>query len=168
MDNNFLYRTTRRCPPSIRSKSLYAILKRAHVEGAYITGSVALGCAELDSDLDIAVPINCRKRIVTTLKQGGYSIEESLYNNGFKVSGDGYLYAINVIPLHPLDWNAWLWATQTLALKDLTAYDRNGRHRLFEFAVLAYKTLIAQPRDYDICSCGVANFPTTHVIVTED
>lgn len=168
MGQHDLHHTTRHVPSSIRSRSLYIILTKAGIKNAYVTGSVALGCAKQESDLDIVVPISCRDLIATVLKQHIYSIEESIYNSGFKFSSDGFGRPINIIPLHPLDWHAWLWATRTLAEKDLTHYDRNYRHRLFEFAVLAYKTLLAQPRNYGVESLDFGLLDYDNVIVTED
>lgn len=164
---NTLCRTTQHVPSTIHSKSLYIVLVEAGAEPAYITGSVALGCATPTSDLDIVVPINFRERIVTALKLHGYIIAESHYNSGVKFADDcGRI--INVVPLHPLDWHAWLWATQILAVKDMTVLDRNNRHRMFEFAVLAYKTLIAKSSDYFIADLSFGSLDYGRVIVTED
>lgn len=162
-----LGRTTTHVPVRIRSKLLHTVLAEANVNDAYVTGSVALACAQANSDLDIVVPIQYRGQIMDILRRHGYLIEESLYNNGFKFSSDGPYSLINVIPLHPLDWHAWYWATQMLASKDLTGADRNDRHRLFEFAVLAYKTLLARPSDYHVNSAGDPCFARCSVIATE-
>lgn len=69
----------------------------------FVTGSVAFGCQQCGSDVDICVPIHEK------LDVKGVT-EKSNYNNGYKFKENGILY--NIIPLHPLEYCSWSRATK--------------------------------------------------------
>lgn len=114
------------------------------IPGTFITGSVAIGGFKpLESDIDVVIPIqhgDTIKQLQAKFALRGFVSEPSNYNGGFKLIRQGQTIVVNVIILHPFDYCAWLFATNTLAELDFIR-DRNARHRAFELAVLLFKTV---------------------------
>lgn len=114
------------------------------ISGTFITGSVAIGGFKpLESDIDVVVLIQhdyTIKQLQAKFALLGFGTEPSNYNGGFKFIKPGHTIPVNVIILHPFDYCAWLFATNTLAKLDFI-HDRNARHRAFELAVLLFKTV---------------------------
>lgn len=114
------------------------------IPGTFITGSAAVGgWKPLESDIDVVVPIehiDVVNHIRDRLAKSEICSEPSSYNNGFKFVKPGHTIPVNVVILHPFDYCAWLFATNTLMDSD-TIHDRNARHRAFELAVLLFKTI---------------------------
>ena len=114
----------------------------AGIRGAFMTGSAAIGgFTPNESDVDIVIPIEEKdaiRSIVETGKELGFVVQQSDYNNGIKLVKP-IVTVVNFVCLHPLDYCGWLFATQTLKQLDGDRRDRNGRHRMFELAVLLFK-----------------------------
>lgn len=111
--------------------------------GAYVTGSFIVGGATIASDIDIAIPIDNpvdSRELEQMVRRYGGSIEYSSYNNGRKLIIPG-LTTINILQLHPLEYAAFMFATETMLCAPIIE-DRNARHRCFEELCHAYKSFI--------------------------
>ena len=76
------------------------------------------------------------------LKEAFGTPEYSVYNNGRKYKAHYLGLYVNIIPLHPVDYCAWAWTTDTLRQSMVCRnQSREIRHRIFELGVLAFKTL---------------------------
>lgn len=119
------------------------IQELAEISGTFITGSAAIGGFKMpESDIDVVVPIQFDygiKMLTKKFNSQGFILQPSNYNNGVKVVRPGASIPVNIITLHPFDYCAWLFATNTLAELEYIR-DRNARHRAFELAVLLFKT----------------------------
>lgn len=107
----------------------------------FMTGSAAIGGFNNDSDIDIVFPIQVATSVDAALRaksqELGFVIVPSDYNGGYKLERLGNV-TLNVIILHPYDYCAWLFATNTLK-KQQTIHDKFTRHRAFELAVTLFK-----------------------------
>lgn len=135
--------------------------KLLRIPGSYITGSLAVGGERDNSDIDIVVPLDFHvgtvvDDIVNILK---YSKVPSEYNKGLKLLRQGLGAPINILQLHPLDYCAWLFATNTMA-SQAPIQDKNLRHRSFEAFVLAFKMSNISGREYTID--GAYNYFEAH------
>lgn len=111
--------------------------------GAYVTGSFVIGGATSISDIDIVMPIDkCidDRQLIRITAPTGRRLEYSCYNNGRKLYIPGCT-TINILTLHPLDYAAFRFATDTMRRNPVIA-DRNTRHRCFEELCHAYKSFI--------------------------
>lgn len=110
--------------------------------GSYVTGSFIIGGATFGSDIDIVVPITeiISNASLNELAGSCGTVEYSLYNNGRKVRIVGCT-TINILQLHPLEYAAFLFATDTMRRSPIVT-DRNARHRCFEELCHAYKSFI--------------------------
>ena len=111
--------------------------------GAYVTGSFIVGGATISSDIDIVIPIDNpvdSRELEQMVRRYGGSIEYSSYNNGRKLIIPG-LTIINILQLHPLEYAAFMFATETMLCAPIVE-DRNARHRCFEELCHAYKSFI--------------------------
>lgn len=124
-------------------KTRPVIQELAEISGTFITGSAAIGGFKMpESDIDVVVPIqfdDSIKFLTKKFNSQGFILQSSNYCNGFKVVIPGASIPVNIITLHPFDYCAWLFATNTLAELEYIR-DRNARHRAFELAVLLFKT----------------------------
>jgi len=99
--------------------------------GYEITGSVAFGCANLKSDIDLMFDICKRDSVLAHLKCLGKEVIPSDYNNGVKCIHEGVV--VNCIFLHPEEFPVWSKATKAavgMGIKGLQS--RKKRHALFE------------------------------------
>lgn len=113
--------------------------------GSYVTGSAIIGNFGIESDIDIVVPIDTCAANDTWLYEyaksiSGAVIQPSTYNNGLKLIIPGY-HTINILRLHPLDYCAFMFATDTLRRSPIIT-DRNARHRAFEELCHTFKSFI--------------------------
>ena len=111
-----------------------------NIYGSFITGSYAIGCETLESDIDVVIPIqnNADDLIARDVFKYGLIRQPSNYNNGVKLIRQGWCVPINIVRLHPFEYCAWLFATNTMAgMQPVT--DKVIRHRVFETFCLAYK-----------------------------
>ena len=131
------------------------------ITGSYITGSLAVGGERTASDVDIVVPIDrCVEPVVADIvKIYHYSKAPSDYNKGLKLLRQGFSVPINILQLHPLDYCAWLFATNTMA-SQAPIQDKNLRHRSFEAFVLAFKISNITGAEYTIG--GAYNYFAAH------
>ena len=124
------------------SKTIPVIQGLNKISGTFVTGSAAIGGFKpLKSDIDVVVPIQNTDdvgHLKAELGFQGFNSMPSDYNNGFKLVIPGQTIPVNIIMLHPFDYCAWLFATNTLANCEVI-HDRNARHRAFELAVLLFK-----------------------------
>jgi hypothetical protein len=94
------------------------------------------------SDVDICVMIKDISELDAKLKEAFGPAECSAYNNGRKYQTVNFGLYVNIIPLHPVDFCAWAWTTDTLSQSLVCrGMAREHRHRTFELGVLAFKTL---------------------------
>lgn len=111
--------------------------------GAYVTGSFIIGGATIESDIDIVIPIDNGIAPITLDRMAnlnGGQVRYSNYNNGRKLYIPG-LTPINILQLHPLEYAAFMFATETMCCAPIVE-DRNARHRCFEELCHAYKSFI--------------------------
>lgn len=109
---------------------------------AFVTGSRMIGGERPMSDIDICVMIKDIGVLDTKLKEAFGNPEYSVYNNGRKYRAPYIGLYVNIIPLHPVDFCAWAWTTDTLSQSMVCRnLSRETRHRTFELGVLAFKTL---------------------------
>lgn len=135
------------------------------MHGSFITGSYAIGGETVESDIDVVIPIhrNVNDMIARDVFKYGLKKEPSNYNNGVKIFRAGWCVPVNIVRLHPFEYCAWLFATNTMAeLPPIT--DKVTRHRAFETFVLAYK--LANPNSEtltvdDACLYYDAHKPST-------
>lgn len=141
--------------------SRLAVDKLLRIPGSYITGSFAVGGERPASDVDIVVPLgfNVDPLVDDIVKILHYSKVPSDYNKGFKLLRQGLGIPINILQLHPLDYCAWLFATNTMA-SQAPIQDKNLRHRSFEAFVLAFKMSNISGREYTID--GAYNYFEAH------
>lgn len=111
----------------VSEKDLPKKILEGHIN--FITGSVCFGTQNNSSDLDVCVLINSRHLIYKTVNNP----VDSDYNNGFKFINDGR--EINIIPLHPLDFVAWFYASKLMNQMPLlglkTKAEIHGLHETF-------------------------------------
>lgn len=128
----------------IADKTRPLISELNKIPGTFVTGSAAVGgFSTFESDIDVVVPIEYGTRIEmlrAKFKLMGISSKPSNYNGGFKFIMPAHIIPVNIIILHPFDYCAWLFATNVLGDSDVI-HDRNARHRVFELAVLLFKTI---------------------------
>lgn len=111
---------------------------------SFVTGSTIIGGFTVGSDLDIVVPIDTISATdqwlneFVLVKQG--TMERSSYNNGVKLHFSNNI-SVNVLRLHPLDYCAFMFATDTL-MREPIINNRNVRHRAFEELCHAFKSFI--------------------------
>lgn len=112
--------------------------------GSYITGSAIIGSFGFESDIDIVIPIDVCQAGDGWLREYaravGVDISSSSYNNGLKLIIPGY-QTINILRLHPLDYCAFMFATDTLRRAPIIT-SRNARHRAFEELCHTFKSFI--------------------------
>lgn len=111
--------------------------------GSYVTGSFIVGGATPASDIDIVLPISNGISLIVLERianMHGGEVKYSDYNNGRKLCIPG-LTTINILQLHPLDYAAFMFATETMCCVPIVE-DRNTRHRCFEELCHAYKSFI--------------------------
>lgn len=110
------------------------------VYGSFITGSYAIGGETSESDIDVVIPIqtNVDDVVARNVFKYGMVKRRSSYNNGVKLIRQGWCVTINIVSLHPFDYCAWLFATNTMAGMQ-PVLDKVTRHRVFEMFCLAYK-----------------------------
>ncbi|WP_407448660.1 nucleotidyltransferase domain-containing protein [Fibrobacter sp.] len=110
------------------------------IYGSFITGSYAIGGETFGSDIDVVIPIHIDPGdlIARDMFKYGLAKEPSNYNNGVKVFRRGWCVPINIVRLHPFEYCAWLFATNTMAGMP-PIIDKVTRHRVFEMFCLAYK-----------------------------
>lgn len=111
--------------------------------GTYVTGSFIIGGATIASDIDIVIPIDysiITRDLDLLARRYCGNVEYSLYNNGRKLILSG-LTTINILQLHPMDYAAFMFATETMLCAPIVE-DRNARHRCFEELCHAYKSFI--------------------------
>lgn len=129
--------------------------------GSFITGSYAIGGNTIESDIDVVLPIdNPSDYFIDSLRiRYNLRVEPSNYNNGVKLIARGRLVTINIVRLHPFEYCAWLFATNTMAgLPPVT--DKTTRHRAFEALVLAYK--LASPNSETLTLEGAHKYFDSH------
>ena len=112
--------------------------------GSYVTGSAIIGNFDIESDIDIVIPIDVCVANDNWLREYARSINASVelssYNNGLKLIMPGY-HTINILRLHPLDYCAFMFATDTLRRAPIIT-NRNARHRAFEELCHTFKSFI--------------------------
>lgn len=108
--------------------------------GTYVTGSFIVGGATSASDIDIVIPIDNWIELDHIGNLYGGNVKYSEYNNGRKLEIPG-LTTINILQLHPLEYAAFMFATETMCCAPIIE-DRNARHRCFEELCHAYKSFI--------------------------
>ena len=89
--------------------------------GAYVTGSFIIGGATIESDIDIVLPIDNgipSAQLERTANIHGGSLKLSEYNNGRKLLIPG-LTTINILQLHPMDYAAFMFATETMLVSPI-------------------------------------------------
>jgi hypothetical protein len=141
--------------------SQLAVDKLLRIPGSYITGSFAVGGERAASDVDIVIPldVDVGPLVDDIAKTLYYSKVPSDYNKGFKLLRQGRGVPINILQLHPLDYCAWLFATNTMA-SQAPIKDKNLRHRSFEAFVLAFKMSNISGLEYTID--GAYNYFEAH------
>lgn len=135
--------------------------KLLRIPGSYITGSFAVGGERDTSDVDIVVPLDrpVDPIIGDIAEILHFTKVPSDYNKGFKLLRQGLGVPINVLQLHPLDYCAWLFATNTMA-SQAPIQDKNLRHRSFEAFTLAFKMSNISGSEYTID--GAYNYFMAH------
>lgn len=111
--------------------------------GSYVTGSYIIGGTSVASDIDIVLPIDQGVNdswLSQITKRFGGEVIDSDYNNGRKLRIPGTT-TINILQLHPADYAAFMFATDTM-LRNPIVTDRNARRRCFEELCHAYKSFI--------------------------
>ena len=111
--------------------------------GTYVTGSFIIGGATAKSDIDIVIPTDKPLYDYVLARLAvcyGGSFVASDYSNDRKLGIPG-LTTINILQLQPLDYAAFMFATDTMRCAPVVE-DRNARHRCFEELCHAYKSFI--------------------------
>lgn len=125
------------------------LVESVHDLSGFMTGSAVIGGFNNDSDIDVVFPIYTSTAVDVRLRRKslelGFNVVSSDYNGGYKLARSGNVI-LNVIRLHPYDYCAWLFATNTLK-KQLVIHDKFTRHRAFELAVTLFK-LVNSGADY--------------------
>lgn len=138
---------------SIRTDMLKAsqpiVDKLVNQFGSFITGSYAIGGATIESDIDVVLPIdNPSDDLIDSLRiRYNLQVNPSNYNNGVKLTAPGRSVPVNIVRLHPFEYCAWLFATNTMAGLP-PVLDKTTRHRAFEALALGYK--LASPNSETI------------------
>lgn len=129
--------------------------------GSFITGSYAIGGATDESDIDVVLPIDNPSDDLIASLCIRYRLrrESSLYNNGVKFTAPGRLVPVNIVRLHPFEYCAWLFATNTMAGLP-PVIDKTTRHRAFEALALAYK--LASPYSETLTIVGAQKYFDRH------
>ena len=129
--------------------------------GSFITGSYAIGGESVESDIDVVIPIqnNADDLIARNVFKYGLTKEPSNYNNGVKLVRRGRCVPINIVRLHPFEYCAWLFATNTMAELP-PVLDKATRHRAFEALGLAYK--LASPNSETVTIEGARKYFDSH------
>ena len=123
----------------LKRDDVIQIIKAFCMEDWFYTGSYAFGCMHELSDVDIVVPIWAIQGIREGIEALGGEIKTSNYFSGIFV--DVIEAQLNIIPLHPVAFMSWAYATEFMtryvkSSEDLTiAVDRNLRHGVFEILV---------------------------------
>lgn len=131
------------------------------LHGSFITGSYAIGGETTESDIDVVIPIchDADAVIARNVFKYGLGKEPSCYNNGIKIFRAGWCVPVNIVQLHPFEYCAWLFATNTMAgLPPIT--DKTTRHRAFETFVLGYK--LANPNSETLTIDGASLYYDAH------
>ena len=124
------------------AKPILDIIKNVCGNDAFVTGSRMIGGELPMSDIDICVMIKDVDTLDIRLKEAFGNPEYSAYNNGRKYKTPIIGLYVNIIPLHPVDFCAWAWTTDTLRESLVCrSISREDRHRKFELGILAFKTL---------------------------
>lgn len=129
--------------------------------GSFITGSYAIGGDTIESDIDVVLPIdNPSDYLIDSLRiRYNLRVEPSNYNNGVKMMAPGRLVPVNIVRLHPFEYCAWLFATNTMAELP-PVLDKTTRHRAFEALGLAYK--LASPNSETLTIEGAHKYFDSH------
>lgn len=130
--------------------------------GSFITGSYAIGGDTIGSDIDVVLPIEYSPSdyLINSLRiRYNLNVEPSNYNNGVKLIAPGRLIPINIVRLHPFEYCAWLFATNTMAELP-PVLDKATRHRAFEALCLAYK--LASPNSETVTIEGARKYFDSH------
>lgn len=129
--------------------------------GSFITGSYAIGGDTIRSDIDVVLPIdNLSNNLIGSLRiKYRLNVEPSNHNNGVKLMAPGRLVPVNIIMLHPFEYCAWLFATNTMAGLP-PVLDKTTRHRAFEALVFAYK--LASPDSETLTPAGADKYFDSH------
>lgn len=144
-----------------RTRPVVDRLLRLH--GGFITGSYAIGGDTTASDIDVALSIDIFVDDTIRLLRDEYNLDltPSDYNNGIKLTTcvACTTVPVNIVRLHPFEYCAWLFATNTMAELP-PIIDRHMRHRAFEAFVFAYK--LANPNSETLGVYGVHKYFDNH------
>lgn len=146
---------------NMRRNSKPIVDELLEVYGSFITGSYAIGGETLESDIDVVIPIQigCDDVVARNVFKYGMTKQPSSYNNGVKLVRQGWCVPINIVRLHPFDYCAWLFATNTMAGMS-PVLDKVTRHRVFEMFCLAYK--LASGNSETITVDGACSYYDSH------
>ncbi len=127
--------------PCLRLDLTGELIRSVDFCNGFITGSAVIGGFTESSDIDVVFSLDrsddVRFALSEKLKEIGFQMTESYYNKGYKLEKPGAV-TLNVITLHPYDYCAWLFATNTLVAQH-PIHDKYTRHRAFELAVTLFK-----------------------------
>lgn len=109
----------------------------------FLTGSVKFGCAGPTSDIDVVMLINSKVFVAANLGQEKTIVEESAYNNGFKIMRDDVV--VNFLFLHPVDFMAWHMTAEIISRHRLVKPGMNKMLRcgIHESLAAAMKTSLS-------------------------
>ena len=151
--------------PKFRLDLTGELIRSVDLFDGFITGSSIIGGFGTSSDIDIVFSIANSEGVYRALdekrKELGFDIIESEYNKGHKLTKPGHV-TLNVVTLHPYDYCAWLFATNTLAAQH-PIHDKFTRHRAFELAVTLFK-LANDGTDYPTIGGAENYYRSNHVI----
>lgn len=139
---------------TIIPEKLYEILKERNY---FITGSHRFGVLTKTSDLDIVVCIEDKGIEDVIKREISESLEYSNYNNGYKFTmrnNDGTIIAINIIPLHPLNYVTWYHAANLLSImpnvSEMTKESKHGLHEvLCGLVKMQFRGIVVNSKNYE-------------------
>lgn len=151
--------------PRLRLDLTGELIRSVDLFDGFITGSSIIGGFGMSSDIDIVFSLVNSGGVYRVLddkrKELGFDMIESEYNKGHKLTKPGHV-TLNVITLHPYDYCAWLFATNTLVAQH-PIHDKFIRHRAFELAVTLFK-LANIGTDYLTIDGAEKYYRSNHVI----
>lgn len=152
--------------PRLRLDLTGELIRSVDPFDGFITGSSIIGGFDTSSDIDIVFSLVNSGGVYRALdekrKELGFDMIESEYNKGHKLTKPGHV-TLNVITLHPYDYCAWLFATNTLTAQH-PIHDKFTRHRAFELAVTLFK-LANVGTDY-LTIGGAENYYRSHHVIS--